>query len=143
MKEAKILVEYVRRPEYGPVTKNIMEKVMSILPKDDDTTKEVDKIFRSTINNLKVGVMIAGLGPDNKVLVGYSQWNRYADDYYDKDEMMSVAIERMIVLAEKEEVKPGFTPKVPYAIAERLPAFLERCRKYFKDAQMPKWTEKW
>jgi len=154
MKTEKVLVEYVRRPRYGQVSKKVMDEVMHVLTGNFTDVKtdamepetptwrlnEVNKIFKSTINNQKVGVMLATL-IENNVVVTYSQWNQWEDEEYDYYAMMDVAIDRAARFWEKIQVNPDFTPRVPYLIAEKLPRFLERCRRYFKDAKMPKWTE--
>lgn len=152
--EGKVLVEYVRRPVYGQVSKRVIDEVKHLLTGeftdvktdvpvaevDPWRVKEIENLFKSTINNQKVGVMLACV-VDGKVVVSYSQWNQWEDDEYDYYTMMDVAIDRGARFAEKIEKNPDFTPRVPYLIAEKLPRFLERCRRYFKDAEMPKWTE--
>ncbi len=150
-----MLIEYVRRPVYGQVSKKIMDEVMHVLTGQFTDVKtdapepevspwrlgEVRKTLKSTINNQKVGMMLA-YALDGKVQVGYSQWNAW-EDPYDKGMMFDVCLERLERFEDRLEANPDFTPKVPFEIAKRLPGFVGRCKRYFKDATLPRWAEKY
>jgi hypothetical protein len=141
MTMSKILTQYVRRP-VGPLFHDYdaRHKFVKAVMKEFHGKKAVtpvEKLVKSFINNQKIGVIMAIPGDDDKVYVTYAKWNE-GSDVYDKEFMKAVALDRAERFAEKPE---DFEPKVPFDIAEKLPVFMARARRYFKDAKFPRWTE--
>jgi hypothetical protein len=135
----KMLVEYIKRPAAVHCTTEFANAVMKEFGGRKAKTP-VELLVKSYIQNLKLGVLVAMPNDDdNYVHISYAKWNWDLDDY-DKHVMMDVAVERMV----KFSLKPDtFSPKVPFEVARRLPAFMARCRRYYKDCTFPKWTDKY
>ena len=137
--EKKILVEYVRRPgATGHVSPEFSNAIMKTF-KGRKASTDIERLVKSYINNQKIGILVAVPSLDsNKVRISYAQWNQGLDSY-DKDLMVGVALDRL----DRFDSKPDtFLPKLPFEIANKLPRFMARCRRYYKDAKFPAWTEK-
>jgi hypothetical protein len=112
-----------------------------------------------------VGILYACV-ENGEILVGYAKQNRKLDKFYDKEEMVRIALERAHILAYRlrnmEVAEQGSTwflaePEpievtdyeeihkarvFPYDIMDALPAFLVRCEKYFQQAKLTPWAAK-
>jgi hypothetical protein len=100
----------------------------------------VEKLVKSYINNQKVGVLMAIPDGNGSINITYAQWDARLD-VYDKGMMIDVALERADRFARKITADDNWAPKrVPFEIAEALPAFMERARHYYKGATFPGWT---
>jgi len=133
----KMLVEYVRRPEAVHCSTEFINAIMKTFHGRKAKT-DVEKLVKSYIQNQKVGVLMAVPSEDGTFVgITYAQWNTEMD-FYDKEVMEEVAVQRLGKYLNKDE---NFVPKVPFEVARKLPAFMERCRRYYKDVKFPKWTE--
>jgi len=133
----RMLVEYVRRPGAVHCSSEFINAVMKTFHGRKAKT-DVEKLVKSFIQNQKVGVLIAVPSIDDSFVgITFAQWNQDMDTY-DKEVMVDVALERLTKYLTKDE---NFMPKIPFEVARKLPAFMERCRRYYKGATFPKWTE--
>ncbi len=74
----------------------------------------------------KIGVLVALLSPEGKIVIGHSKWHRKLDKKYNIERGRQVAIER----AEKDSTtSPALSFKDDYF------KFVRRARSYFKDAE--------
>jgi hypothetical protein len=139
----KTLVSYVRRP-CGPLFHDYdnRNKFVNAVMKEFKGAKAktpVEKLVKSYINNQKVGVIMAIPEDTGQVNITYAQWDD-GKDVYDKGMMLAIAMERAERFADKPD---SFVPKVPFDIAEALPAFMARAKRYYKDGEFPKWTDQY
>jgi hypothetical protein len=97
------------------------------------------KQFIRDKKNNKVGVMV-GLQADNKVYIGISKCNT-KHDLFDRDLGQGIAIERGVKLRDTHLV--DFVDRVSFDDLDKLAGFVNRCERYFKDAEMPTWVREW
>lgn len=88
--------------------------------------------------NRKVGILFAeNNGEDKKVKIGYSKCHQKFD-VFNKDIGFDIAKGR----ARKHSDLLFDKYQVPFIVQRKLPKFIDRCQRYFKDKKLPKWTKK-
>lgn len=85
-------------------------------------------------NRDKKGVLIAIKHDDNKVVIGWSLCCSL--DNFDKYFGQEIAYERGC----KRFYDETHFEDIPPSITEKLDIFIDRCKKYFKECEFPKWT---
>jgi hypothetical protein len=127
-----ILRQYLR---YG------RKKLYKVKIYKDDGVHPIATKFQMSKGNI-AGVMIAFEIPiyDNNgpgiVGIGFAKWNRKRDEY-DHDFMIKLARERAILWTIKEKMYYNIPPSVKWD----LYWFIKRCKNYYKDKELPKWTK--
>jgi len=91
------------------------------------------KLFVKQKNGRKIGVLIAMKDVEGKVVVGFSQCCK--NDSFDKSFGEEIAARRAFAYSDRDCVD-----NIPFKVAAALPGFLDNCKRYFKDCEMPRWT---
>ena len=86
--------------------------------------------------NDKSGVMVA-FKDGNKCMVGFS-FCREKMDEFNKDLGEKIAIGRALKLSDAEAVNEDM---IPFYASEQAANFVGRCKKYFKDCELPSWIK--
>jgi hypothetical protein len=97
---------------------------------------------KHVLGKKKIGMMVAGVHPEiGEVVVGFSLCHKY--DEFDRVGCKKVPGHGKIV-AINRAVRWGdtFNVNVPPSIQKDVFKFLLRCKSYYKDKNMPPWTEK-
>lgn len=115
---------------------------------------------------IKKGVIVAGLTPDGKVVIGFTLCHKndkydYVDGKKEPGFGISTAIQRAVRWKDtKKSIKDSMFRRVfpsqvekirnhdhkeiviiPQSVYDNLHSFIERCRRYYKDARgLPLWT---
>ena len=97
---------------------------------------EVIQYIRDNKRN-KIGVM-AAFRHNEEIYIGWSLCSK--QDVFDREFGIELALARATKLFDYEYIDD----KIPYSIFDDLEIFLDRCARYFKDAEYPAWvvTEK-
>jgi hypothetical protein len=93
---------------------------------------EIYQFIRKKKTKEPVGILLAHT-IDEKVFIGFSKCNTKYDKFK-KDVGINIAVGKSVELKNKERVD------IPYCIKDDLPKFINRCYKYYKDREMPKWS---
>lgn len=86
--------------------------------------------------NNKVGILYA-TADQKKVKIGYSKYHPKFDEFK-KDIGFDIAKGKALKFPEELFTRYN----VPFIVQKKFPKFIERCRRYFKDKELPKWTKK-
>lgn len=85
--------------------------------------------------NEKMGVMVAFKDGD-KCMVGFS-FCRESHDEFNKDLGEKIAIGR--ALKHRDAVRENIDKHIPFHAIDQVAHFTDRCKKYFKDCELPSW----
>ena len=97
-------------------------------------------------NKRRKGILLAAPKPGspNKVVLGYSLCNSKLDRF-DPDFGIDLAFSRALAWDEKETTRKKrptvLARKVPDSIRQDLTLFIWRMKRWFKDKELPEWTE--
>lgn len=87
--------------------------------------------------NRKVGILYANSDEKN-VRISFSKCHTMYDEF-DPELGFKIARDRSVKTPENVPKKYN----IPFSVQDKLPKFIDRCSRYFKDKKMPKWTKKW
>ncbi len=78
---------------------------------------------RGKHRNEPIGVLLASTNDDNKVVISWSLTNIKANDRFDKEKGISMALGR---------IDTGTNAAIPHLVRKMLPQFIHRSSRYFK-----------
>ena len=89
------------------------------------------RIVRTVVGGHRIGLLVAALNKDGKIVIGHSKWNQ-KNDFYDAELAENVAMDR---LSSRSSVTPALSLYKAYG------KFVERAKRYFPQAELCTATE--
>lgn len=100
------------------------------------TIELVERILHPKTNQL-IGYLVATVYKD-VIFVGYSVRKPTDPLAFDREWGKQMARDRAVVLADR--LIKAEDRQFPYVVQKKLPAFLVRCKKFFKNAELVPWA---
>jgi len=107
--------------------------------------KQKSRSGKTVYNKKLIGIMVAGLDPDQptNVNIGYSLCHK--KDKWDHPIVDGIRIKapgfgQKLAKRRAFDFKHSTVHQVPPSIYKQFIAFTDRCRRYFKGAVLPRWT---